>query len=339
MTALLDRLGLVVNPSAGGGGGRALRAAAGAIERLAPGHVLTGPGVLGSDALRSWSGLWETIPLTVAFGRPATIALAAALCEAGVDAIVAVGGDGTLADVGSAIVASPAPSPIIGIGAGSMNAGRLVCCAAEDVARLDVAQLRPERVDALLATVNGTSLGIACHDVALGVTVVGTIDGRLRDLDAAALLEGRQTPRRPQSIAVPGTVVTVSHADGTRAEIARGAQVGAVVVGFSRHEFIANAITGGACLTALAGLPAACIVTDRPLVQVELSAQELLGASPISSRYASLANGSVVRVEGLAGGTVVALDGTPHRVLRPSDAAELCVRLSAVPVLRWEGIA
>ncbi|MBA2633395.1 MAG: NAD(+)/NADH kinase [Chloroflexi bacterium] len=339
MTVAIDRLGLVVNPTAGGGGGQPLRVARAAVERLAPELVLTGPRGLGADALGTWPGRWESIPLPNIDGRAASIALATALCDAGVDAIVAVGGDGTLADVAGALLGCPLPPPIIGIGAGSINAGRLMTCTADEVDCLDPTRLRPERVDALIATVAGTWLGIACHDVAFGVTVVGTLDGRLRDLDAVALLEGRRVPRRPASIARPGALASVRHANGSAAAIARGEQVGAVVVGFARREFIANAISGGACLTALAGLPAACIVTDRPLVQVELRADELLGAQPISSRYASLASGSVVRVEGLAEGTVVALDGTPHRVQRPSDAADVSVRLSAVPVLRREDVA
>lgn len=325
-----ESVGLVVNPAAGLGARHNLEIARQAVAALGPVRVVTGPGALGGEAAPGA----EVVSLAGRSGRAATRLVAAEAAQAGCRAIVAIGGDGTLADVAFALVQSRARCPILGVGAGSTNVGGLVTCLAADVAQLAHADFAAHTVAALTAGCNESLLALAFNDVVIGTTVVGTLHGEVVDLDAAERLDGRTVVAEPQPVGRAGAEV-IRISPGRVVKVAAGLEVGTVVAGFADGKrFYGKAIAGAVCLTGLAGLAAGCLVCDRPLVRTRLEAGELVAVEPLRSAYVSLADSDTLQVTGVGPPAVLCADGNPLKRLEPEDRVHIRVRTTAVEVLR-----
>jgi hypothetical protein len=337
-------LGLIVNRAAGAGvDGGVVELV---LEALGAGPVLTGPGELGAAFIDPERWAVGVVPVPDQRGAAQTMALARAMAERGVGVIAVIGGDGTLADVAAAIVDRSDAPVVCGIGAGSMSTGQLMTCGTADLDRLDGRHLEARPVPALVATHAGKA-ALAFNDVILGTTLVGTLEGRLRDLDAVAYLQGQRQPGRPRAIGRPGTVVRKAarpwpaaprgpgdDQDAGAVVIARGRRVGGVVAGFTSPAFIGHAVTGGVCLSSWAGLPAGCVISDVPLARVELSASAVATMGPVRCSYTSLDGDQRLIIDGVRSGTVVLTDGNPLAMLEESDRVEITLRPGALRVLR-----
>jgi NAD kinase len=325
------RVGLVVNPAAGKGTNST--AATSALRSLGVDAAFTCQA--GNAALSGWSGV-VSVHAVEESGRAHTRVLVQWLCDKEVDAVVVIGGDGTLADVAMECCARQSRVPIIGIGTGSTNVGRLTTCCAEKAATLNLRDLETWNPDCLAASFNGELVGLAFNDVVIGNTIVGTIDNQRRDLDAAEHLRGRPTRARPRRVGGPKTRVTRIR-NGVETLVAEAETVGTVVAGFAEPAFFGKAITGGICLASLAQLPAGCLVCDLPLAQIEVSAASLLNAEPISSSYVSLAEDTSIAVENMSNGAVLCVDGNPLYQLSESDRVTISVRREAIVAVRSHG--
>ncbi len=323
-------IGVIVNPKSGLGAAHNLRVAQQAVAALGADTVVTGSGTMGGDALPAA----RVLPIPAWTGRAASQALARAALDSGVEALVVIGGDGTLSDVASVIYQAGIKCPLLGIGAGSINAGDLITCKAAQVDDLRGRDLRVERLNALEAAYNGRMMALAFNDIVIGTTIVGTVDGGYRDLDAKAFMDGRQERIQPHSVGREGARVVRRGASG-EVLVSSGQAVGTVVVGFSQYEcFFGKAIIGGVGLSSVAGAPAGCIVSDHPLVVVQLGLDEHLRTEPVHSAYVSLTGEDVIEVTGLDDPAVLCADGNPLALLRPADSSQMRVRPGAVDVLR-----
>jgi hypothetical protein len=342
MAASLRRLGLVVNPAAGRGAKHNLAIAARAMATLRPQEIITGPRELGAEAFDGdpfRDGARPRVAeVTVSeqTGRARTTELVRRVLEHAPDAIVVVGGDGTLADAATVLVDERATAPILGIGVGSTNVGPLVAADAASVDRLGGVEFVRRPLHALEVSLAGDRLGVAFHDVVVGYTVVGTIDGRAVDVDARALFEGSTVPGQPRSVGAPTTRITRIGRRGSEV-VAAGGWVGTIVVAAVRDELVGQALAGGACLAALTGIPAGCLVSERPLALVGLSSDEVLAWPPLKTAYVNFDDQSTVLIEGVAPGAAVSADGNPLRILGPGDEIEVRLRPNAAFVIRIGG--
>jgi NAD kinase len=318
------RIGLIVNASAGAGADSAFRAARDALCSLGAEEVFTGPGELGEDAVAGWRGRIAIHDVGAAAGPGRTQHLAKFIAAQRPDALIVVGGDGTLADVAQVFIEQNCLLPILGIGSGSTNVGRLITCRVNEVWKLDPAKLETWNVDCLTARVNDELLGRAFNDVVIGHTVVGTIEGKLRDLDAAERSRGRLVAATPRSIATQESKVTRNSKQGASI-VAQGESVGTVVAGFAEPTFFGKAVCGGICLASFTGLPAGCLVSNLPLVQVEIDAETLARTLPIVSSYVSLGENITVMVKKIQAGAFLCVDGNPVRQLGPSDRVVISI--------------
>jgi hypothetical protein len=326
------RLGLIVNPTAGFGARHGERAARAALAALRPRRVLAGPGALGEDAVDDADQL-EPLPVDGATGRAATRALAVAAARAWVDALVVVGGDGTLADAALALHLARLRCPILGVGTGSTNAGALVSCRAEDVATLAPARLRAISVTGLRAQVDDV-VALAFNDVVVGTTVVGTIDGDFVDLDAAAFLLGARVRGRPVALACVGARIERHGPDGDLL-VAAGDAVGGVVVGFTdKVDAFGQALVGGVSLSRWVGVPAGCLVSSFPLVFAGYDRTDHRRMEPLRTSYVGLAPEQELELTGLGAGAILCADGNPLRALAPGDVGRVRVLPGVVDVVR-----
>ncbi len=330
----LDAVGLVINPKAGQGFAANARAACAVLNALRPSKIFTGTGELGASALEenNYSNI-SVIPVPDKPGRAQTQALVAQLAQVPLAAMIVVGGDGTLADAACVLINLRSTIPLMGIGVGSTNAGNLITCRASELDKINLDRLQVEPVQSLLAFDNGRLLGIGFNDCVLGFTIVGTIDGVVCDLDAAAKMEVRNQPGIPRSIGTNQTVVQRLGPDGLQ-KVAHGRKIATVVVGFAEQAFFAKAIAGGVCLTTLVHAPAGCLTADLPLVQIGLDRRSVLALPPITSTYISLDENQRIQVSGVRKNTMVSVDGNPLKRLQPADTIEFGVALDAVQSVR-----
>jgi len=317
--------GLIINPAAGQGFAANAELARRSLSALHIHRVHTGQDQLGATALKDLACELSVYPVQPEASRLQTLDLARQLAAQALDAVLVVGGDGTLADVAVVFSGIRNAPPLLGIGAGSTNAGALITCPGSQVDRLDPDHLEVVPMNGLLASMDGESIGVGFNDCVLGFSVVATINGRLRDADVAEKLFQRNVPGKPRPIGLPSTQVKKIRPGGME-QIATGESVGTVIIGLAERAFIAKAITGGVCLASFAGLLAGCLVADQPLVRVELSASQTLALPPIHSSYASLSEDEQVQVSGVREGTAVCIDGNPLRLLTSHDVVSFQVR-------------
>ena len=334
------KIGLIVNPRSGGQTpAHNLRIAHRLVEALRVEAVVTGPGLLGGEALPSARSV--TIPPLT--GRAASQAVAYALLDEEIDTLAVIGGDGTLSDIAFVVYRAGSHCPILGVGAGSINAGDLIACQASQVDELQGRDFRVESVNALEASFNDQVMALAFNDVVIGATIVGTIEGAHQDLDANAFIESRQVCGKPRPIGTDIARVTKLR-QAEEIVVAMGRSVGTVIAGFTHyHCFFGKAIIGGVGLSSVAGVSAGCLVCEQALVCTRLDLEEHLKMEPIRSAYVSLTDDAVIRVTGLDNPAVLCADGNPLAAFRPADTAQIRVRPDAVDVLRivehGEGIA
>jgi hypothetical protein len=307
-----------------------------ALDALVPDAVVVGEGEMGWDYLCNWRGQIAPRAFGLRIGRARTQYLAAALAREGVDVIVVVGGDGTLADVALVLIRENLDTPILGVGVGSTNVGNLITCREADVEQLQTRRRVEQPVDALLASCNGELLGVGFNDVVVGFTVVGTIDGAATDVRVDARIAGRNVPGTPQVVWTANTRVAKERREGGT-EIAQGAAVGTLAVGFAEAYFFGKAVTGPVCLTRIAGLPAGCLVCDQPLVQIRLDRRQLLAMEPFTCRYVSLDEGERIVGQGFREGAALCADGNPLHLLNERDRVEIQVKRRAVAAIKLAG--
>ncbi len=335
MTEAFQRVGLIINATAGRHPAHCFLAATQALVALGAGEVITGPGELGENAIID-SGLGiEICSIGSATGRDATRALARALAGYRLDTVIVIGGDGTMADVAGVFSETSHQPNILGIGAGTTNAGALITCVADDVSQLDAEKLILRPLDMLVVSIDGVRSAVAFNDCVFSTTVVGTLNGKLIDLDASALLAERCEPGEPKSIASAETLVRIV-GPGCNKQLSAGHAVGTIIVGFAEQAFRAKAVTGGICLATHVGLPAGCLVADRPIAYFGATAESLLDDGPMHTTFMGLDADSEVIVSGALPGSVVCADGNPVAQLTEVSVVQIQIKLSAITSLAMQ---
>jgi hypothetical protein len=328
-----EKIGFILNPKAGKGFAHTAEIARQAARKFKGAKIFTGAGELGAAALLDSQGSIEICACDPTPCRQQTITLAGALATRQVDLLVVIGGDGTLSDVACGLVNLSQVPPVLGIGVGSTNVSPLITCLASEIDRLYTWQLETTLLPAVLVKDQGALLGIGFNDCVLGFSVVGTLDGQIRNVDARAKIDCVNLPGEPKPIGTPQTRVQRISAQQT-VEIASGEWVGCVVIGFAEAGFFGKAITGGVCLASFTHTPAGCLVADTPLVQVEINRDRLLAFPPLRSQYISFDENMSIRVMGVMDGTAVCADGTPLKILSPQDQVEFFVQPDAIRAVR-----
>lgn len=333
MSRTWQRVGLIVNPFAGRRTPESLIAARNAVEKLHSEKVFTADGELGAAAFSGWFGQLQVHSAAGHTGREQTRAIAEWIISLNVDAMIVIGGDGTLSDVAQVCIDRASRIPILGLGGGSTNVGRLITCRTDRVQELKSDELETWSADCLIASVNDRILGLGFNDVVIGYTVVGTIETERKDVDAAEYLKERIVAGRPRTIGNYRTRV-LRTTTGIDTLIADGEKICTVIAGFAEPAFFGKAVTGGVCLTALAALPAGCLVSNTPLVRVGITPQEVLQAPPVISQYVSLSEETTIVVENINDGAALCADGNVLYLLTASDRVQISVRSGAVVGIR-----
>ena len=329
MTNAFQRVGLIINATAGRHSAHCFQAASQALDALNVRQVITGPGSMGENAITDTGLDVEICDISPATGREATKALARTLADLKLDTVIVVGGDGTMADVAGVFMDAPHQPHILGIGAGSTNAGTLITCIADEAQQLNTNSLLLQSLNTLVVSIDDVPSAIAFNDCVFSTTVVGTLDGQLMDIDAAALLEERCEPGQPECIGSEDTLIQITSAD--HCDNLSGNQIiGTIIIGFAEQAFRAKAVTGGICLATQVGLPAGCLVADRPIAYLGATTESLRSDGPLHTTFMGMDADSKVMVSGVRPGTVICADGNPVALLNETSVVQIQSKLNAI---------
>jgi len=329
----MKRLGLIVNPRAGSGSGlKVAREAMGALTATA---VVTGEGEMGAAALEGLSLSITALSWNQSRGKDRTFALAQQIAQLDVEALIVIGGDGTLADVAWALHDLKGAPPLLGIGAGTANVGPFITCQAIEVNRLRGAQLATQDIDGLIAGANGNDLGLGFNDVVLDFTVLATMNGAKTTVSAAEKMKGLNVPRDVEGVWTVGTRIIKRSARG-ETMIAQGDQVETVIVGLPDERFYGKAIAGGVLMASLINAPAGCLVCSHSLVRMQIDPETYRRSEPVVSRYASLGEGEQIEGWGFRDGAALCADGNPLIILSETDHIQVRVQRGLMKAIRIE---
>lgn len=304
-------LGIIVNPTAGAGREAIESIASTAIEMFNESNVIHPP---------------------PGAGRAGTMAAAAWLSSIA-DAIMVIGGDGTMSDAAYSLFRNGATTPILGIGAGSTNAGPLITVKARELDKLDSHKLTVQEVGGILATLNNEQVGLGFNDVVLGDTVLTTLDGRVVQVSAADFMKGKKTPASPSRVGTINSEVHILRQGESPARVHKGV-FGQMFAAPLEERYLGKGLAGGASIAAALGLPAGIAITSEPLINFSICQEELLAMEPIVTSTASFRKGDEVVVRGLKEGTCLNVDGNPLAVLATDDEVRFSFIPAAARVLR-----
>lgn len=321
------RIGLVANPKAGKAEDQLDATLAALVGCLGGARVAAVRGTREADAA---AGLGGACTLVSGGGRAG--AAAERLLDAGVDAVVGVGGDGTLRDVAEALVRRGGDARLIGIGAGSSNVGALVSATAAQVQELFEADVEEVWVHALDVAIGGEPVGLAFHDVAFSNTYFGTRAGARIDLDAVAALAREDRAATPRSVCGRSSWV----AKNGRRILSGGEIEGGQIVASPLNDVEScrgRAVGGFLCWGPYLGCAGLLAVASTVMIRTQLDRGDLEAAEPLRLWHVGFSPDDIVEVGGLDGGAVV-VDGTPKRALDRNVAVALTLREDAVAVVR-----
>jgi len=267
--------------------------------------------------------------------REATVILANNLSK-NVDAILVVGGDGTMSDVAYGLLKSGAITPIIGIGAGSTNAGPLITLKAAEINRLDLLRLKVHEIGGILARVNAKPAGIGFNDIVLGDTILTTLHGHVVQVSAEEFMKGIKIPASPQKAGTDDSIVRILRKGKTMEKtlhVHKG-MFGQFFAAPLENRYLGKGLAGGTSLAAALQLPAGISITSEPLINYSIGIEEFLEMEPIITKTASFRENDKIIVIGLRDRTCLNIDGNPLVVLRKEDEVWMQYISSAARVLK-----
>jgi len=302
-------LGVIVNPKAGAGKAANDKIAAKAIEKF------------------SYCNIIRVDPV----GRKGTMNIADEIA-CNVDAIMVIGGDGTMSDVAYSLFISKSRTPIIGFGAGSTNAGPLITAKANEIDQLDPHELFIQEVGGIFALLNGDPAGLGFNDIVFGDTILTTLKGKVVQVSAEDFIKGIKNPAPPSRVGTIKSNVSIDRKG--KIKLIQQGEFGQMFASPLDDRYLGKGLAGGVSLATALGLPAGISITSEPLINYSIKQEEFLRMEPIVTRTASFREGDEVIVKGIKEGTCLNIDGNPVAILKPDDEVRLHYIPSASIVLK-----
>ncbi len=297
------RVGVVVNPLAGGGIDEAKRLTVNRVlGKLRPDVVYSARG-LGAELISGF--VVRKLDLKLRGTREDTVELVKML-DGLVDVIAVFGGDGTVSDAASA----RPKTPLLCVGVGTTNVSPALCGEDFEPSRLREVKLAPLELKA------GSELRLALNDVVVGSTVLSTVNGRRVQVDAREYMLGKKIVARPRKfyarVEVGNKVL-----EGT---------FGNIFVSMPDERFLGKGIAGGASLSAFLRFKGVVACLSEGIVVSTYTKEDVKAMEPIVTRTLSF-DDEVVKIWA---NEVISCDGNPVAI----GGAEVRVVDNAITVLK-----
>lgn len=294
------KIGLVVNPSAGGGlNEKKIALISNTLKKLS-GEIYTSENIAKAVKVKA-----ITVDLPVKGTREDTLNLVRKL-DPIVDIIAVFGGDGTMSDATSA-----KPSkPLLCIGIGTTNVSPLLASSDFDPENLREVEMRGLQVRV------GEDERVAFNDVVVGSTILSTVNGKSVQIDAREFMKGKKVVSLPRKF---------------RATVEVGERIvegifGNIFVALTDRRFLGKGIAGGASLSAFIGFKAVVACISEGIVVSSYTKDDVRRLEPIVTKTISF-DDEVVRI---SADEVISCDGNPVG----EGYAEVRVVENAVKVLK-----
>lgn len=225
-----------------------------------------------------------------------------------VDCVLALGGDGTVADIISGQRRAGLMVPVVGIGCGTANAGPFILTRG-------LSELRSLRLDCLerrgvlgldVRDGDGALVATAFHDVVFSDSVVSTVEGRTATVCARRFLLGERQLRTPSRIGTPAARVRVNGA-----QIALPFPVGQIVAApvHQPTRYLGQAVHGKMCWLPFCDKNAVLSVFAEPVICLA-GPQQLAAQNALQALQVIFGESDAVQVEGMQGFAII--DGNPR---------------------------
>lgn len=250
-----------------------------------------------------------------------------ALCNWKPELLVCIGGDGLASYVADAMLASGADIPMTGIAAGTANVGPIIGVQASalcDCAKAATGDFMLARAGAVEARSGGRHLGYGFNDVIIAESFLGTLDGKMVNLSAAAMLaDGKKLAAVPAADIV--TEDFSVRVDGQRCALPEFLPKQIVASMLRNGELSGRAMAGVLCSASYAGGLAALALLDT--IVVKTGDPDRGFGNFAHSAHMVFGRERCVELSGLAGAAFAIIDGNPWPVSKGT------VELAALPDL------
>lgn len=189
------------------------------------------------------------------------------LSRVGVDLIVFFGGDGTAVDIILGMKEENRLIPLAGVATGTACCGPFITFrSVEDLINFDFTDINPTWVRGLNVYSNNQFLGTSFIDVVIGDTLVSTVDGEKRTVDAYDFFyHNKRVIKNPSYIKLADSSVVVNQQD-----FPLGKKISQIIISpFSEREkkfYISKAVTGLFCHLAFSSNSYGMIVSSEPII-------------------------------------------------------------------------
>lgn len=223
-----------------------------------------------------------------------------------VDVYVTAGGDGIMSYVASAVIINGVKDKqplFLGFPAGTANAGPIV----HRLGTGNPESLTKVSLDAVEVKDGDDVIGYGFNDVIIGNTFLGTVDGRLVNLDAAEMAEyGRQ------KVTAPGTRIATEefkvHLDGKPVDIKMDLKQ-ICISPLDADVVNQKAVFGGLLNGVGDGHPCAAAFIDRNMTDSDMSTWNYRG--PVTTTHICFTEKDVLEISGLGDDAQIIIDGNP----------------------------
>ena len=325
------KIGVVIGSASGKG--FAPEAIISLVPSLQSYDVAVCAGPFGCDSPpSSWSRLTPELSASYVENLRGSVA---SLLDWGSDMLICIGGDGLGSYVLDAMISHGNKVRLLGIGAGTINVGPIVAFGIEDIPMLDISKLSAKTIDGVEISINGKHIAYALNDAIIGNSFLGTLEGRVVNLSAKALLDdGRKLEIEPSFDIVSRDFCI--RKNGLRIENSMQKPAQIIVSPLRKREFFARAIAGVLCNASYMDGAAALGLFDTVIVR---AATPLRGFENMAlSEHLLFGPGDLIEIEGLTRNGDIVADGNPY--LREGTRGEvvsfkLCLDIAEVLVPRY----
>lgn len=232
----------------------------------------------------------------------------AALAAWGAELLVCVGGDGLASYAADAMLAGPRSMTLLGVAAGTINVGPIICMDMEALAAFDPERLLPRKIGAVEVLVDEVHLAFGFNDVVIGDSFLGMLDGRVVSLSVNTMLQRGTKKEILPSACIAGPDFSVrKNGVAIPSRLRVPAQV--VVSPLGRREFYARAVAGILCEASYMEGAAALALFDSVIVKAGRPDRGIYDFS--TSEQLLFGPGDQVEIDGLSSDGQIVVDGNP----------------------------
>ena len=253
-----------------------------------------------------------------------------ALLAQQIDLLVSVGGDGIASYIADAMLTAGSRVPMMGVAAGTANAGPIVCITPEELDSCDADAVWQQFTVSAVEVLSDGHVGYAVNDVVIGNTFLGTTeDGGIANYSARAMaLRGEKEICPANGNICTDDFYVTKNGKPAAHRIARPGQI--IVSPLDRDRLEGRAIYGALCSAAYTPCKGALALTETVMISAEAEDAGMGSFCPVE--HMLFGPGDTVELSGLTEYADLIVDGNPY--IRTGETVALRYHPDLITVTR-----